>query len=173
MLIFQRKNNQQANTLRRIVDSGGNRVTATEPPPQLLLGLGEFYVKERGISAQFFEPLQGLTRFYPWDQVPFGLSAVRALASSEDSELLNRLVRRLGLSVQDCELLGLEATSPDGESTGENSKIDSIKSDAKRLLSWSFRIADWCPDMNVATALRSIREMDVTETDRYVRAVLG
>lgn len=137
--------------------------------PKLVLGIGEFRVQANGISAEFRQPLQRLTNFYRWEHLPFGISAVRALASSEDIELVDRLVKRLGLGSDDMGMLGLV----DQEETNLGVPYAStIEKDTIELMSWSFKIAEWCPDESVAAALRAIKGMPVGETDQYVRSFL-
>ena len=170
MFIFRRKQKRRS-VIAQQKASYQAIEKAPEKAPGLVLGIGEFYVKERGISAEFFPPLERLTNFYTWGNVPFGLSAMRALVSSDDTALLGRLVERLGLSIQECEMLGLECDPP-AEMVVGDSHLKSISNDAKELLSWSFEIADWCPDASVADALRSISMMDVSATDQYVRSML-
>jgi hypothetical protein len=140
-----------------------------DPKPDLALGIGEFFVTHSGVEAMFLPPLQRLSSFYTWRELPFAFGAAHALVKGEDGSVLGRLSQRIGLSLIEMDMLNLEMIE---QPPAAPVCISSIEADADRLKEWSYSLAERCPIGEISDALRRLAAMDAREVDRYVETFL-
>lgn len=147
------------------------QVVGPQPEPDLILGIGQFFVSPEGVTAKFVPPLSKLSDFYTWRRWPFALSATRSLVKGEDGSILRRLSDRIGLSIIEMDMLNLEpAEQPPVDSSN---CLRSAEADADALVTWSSGLVERCPVEEVSDVLIRLAQMDMREVDRYVETFLG
>lgn len=146
-----------------------NASVRPDTKPDLTLGIGEFFVTQEGVEALFHPPLEKLSDFYTWRGLPFVVSAAHSLAHGKDESVLDRLTRRIGLSMIDMDMLNLE---PAEAKPLVPVCMTLIKRDTEALKAWSFDLASKCPVDEISDLLRRLAEMSTQEIDRYVDTFL-
>lgn len=165
---------ENVSLLRREIQSRVSPVDVNQPEiADLDLSIGRLFVTDQGVHALFRPPLEKLSDFYIWKDVPFGISATCTLVKGEDESVLGRLSRQLGLSVLELDMLNLESNdSPRTEMAARSRFVDSIRTDTDKLMAWASSLAERCPIVEVSAVLRNLASMNMAEVDRYVETFL-